>query len=109
MNMQFHCKLPIPMEVKKQYPASEQVLQIVDSYTQQIKDILSGKDERLLLIIGPCSADNSEALLQYCYKLKQVSDKVKSKILINKLFFFVLLTVRYLRSFIIFVDYYFLI
>ena len=82
MNMQFHCKLPIPMEVKKQYPASEQVLQIVDSYTQQIKDILSGKDERLLLIMGPCSADNSEALLQYCYKLKQVSDKVKSKILI---------------------------
>ena len=82
MNMQFHCKLPIPMEVKKQYPASEQVLQIVDSYTQQIKDILSGKDERLLLIVGPCSADNSEALLQYCYKLKQVSDKVKSKILI---------------------------
>ncbi|MGN1398814.1 MAG: 3-deoxy-7-phosphoheptulonate synthase [Erysipelotrichaceae bacterium] len=82
MNMEFHCKLPIPQEVKKLYPADEKVLKIVDNYTNAIKDILSGKDQRLLLIIGPCSADNSQAVLQYCYQLKQLALKVKDKILI---------------------------
>lgn len=82
MNMIFEKKLPIPMEVKEMYPLSEELKEIVKQRDIELKKILSGEDNRLILIIGPCSADNAESVVDYIKRLKVVSDKVKDKIFI---------------------------
>lgn len=82
MNMNFIRKLPIPKEIKEQYPLTEEMAKIKKERDAQIKDILSGKDSRLLVIIGPCSADNEESVLDYLGRLKRVDEKVKDKLMI---------------------------
>ena len=82
MNMIFDKKLPIPMEVKEMYPLSASVQQTVEQKVAQLKRILSGDDDRFLLIIGPCSADWEESVLDYVHRLAPVQEKVKDKIMI---------------------------
>ncbi len=82
MNMQFYRKLPIPMEIKEQFPASAEVITAREATVKQLKDILSGNDNRFILIIGPCSADHENSVLDYIYRLRGVAEKVKDKILI---------------------------
>ena len=82
MNMDFLRKLPIPMDVKGQYPVTEEMAKIKASRDREIADVFSGKSDKFVLIIGPCSADNSEAVLDYIGRLKTVADKVKDKIIV---------------------------
>jgi 3-deoxy-7-phosphoheptulonate synthase len=82
MNMEFKCKLPIPSEVKDKYPISKEIQDIVVARNNQIRDIISGKQKKLLLIIGPCSADNEESVIDYISRLKDVQNKVNEKIFI---------------------------
>ncbi len=82
MNMKFYRKLPIPKEVKAQFPVTEEMEKIKLDRDNQIKDIFTGKDERFILVIGPCSADNDVSVLDYIGRLKKVSEKVSDKILI---------------------------
>ena len=82
MNMDFERKLTIPMEVKEMFPADESVRKIVADRDSQIKRILSGEDDRILLIIGPCSADNEDSVLDYILRLRRLQDEVEDKILI---------------------------
>ncbi len=82
MNMDFLRKLPIPMDVKGQYPVTEEMAKIKAERDREIADVFSGKSDKFVLIIGPCSADNSEAVLDYIGRLKTVADKVKDKIII---------------------------
>lgn len=82
MNMIFERKLPIPMEVKKMYPLSAESAKIVTERDAQIADIFTGKDDRLLLIIGPCSADNEDSVLDYITRLRVLQEKVEDKIFI---------------------------
>ncbi len=82
MNMIFERKLPIPMEVKEMYPLSAESAKIVAERDAQIADIFTGKDDRLLLIIGPCSADNEDSVLDYISRLRTLQDKVEDKIFI---------------------------
>ena len=82
MNMQFYRKLPIPMEIKEQFPLSAEAKAARENCVLSIKDILSGKSDKFILIIGPCSADNEDSVLDYLYRLRRVSDKVSDKILI---------------------------
>lgn len=82
MNMQFMGKLPIPKEIKEQYPLSKEAADIKAQRDKEIKNIFEGTDDRMLLIIGPCSADNPEAVLEYISRLKNVQDKVADKLLI---------------------------
>ena len=82
MNMNFERKLAIPMEVKEMYPLDARLAEIVADRDRQIKDILSGKDDRLLLVIGPCSADRKDSVLAYISRLRKVEDRVKDKIFI---------------------------
>ena len=82
MEMEFLRKLPIPREVKEQFPLSDKVKKIKEERDQIIKNILAGKDNRLLLIIGPCSADNEDAVLDYISRLRKVQDKVIDKVYI---------------------------
>ena len=80
MNMDFERKLSIPMEVKEMFPCDEKVKKTVEEGTEKIKDIIAGTDDRTLLIIGPCSADNEDSVLDYISRLRSVQEKVKEKI-----------------------------
>ncbi len=82
MNLQFIGKLPIPQEIKAQYPVSAEAAAVKAKRDQQIKNIFAGTDHRLLLVIGPCSADNEEAVLEYISRLRKVADQVADKIFI---------------------------
>lgn len=80
--MNFNRKLPIPKEIKELYPVTEKVAEIKAQKDKEIRDIFEGKDKRLLLIIGPCSADKEEPVLDYIGRLVSVQEQVKDKIFI---------------------------
>lgn len=82
MNMEFIRKLPIPMEIKKQYPMTEEMVKLKEDRDEQIKKILDGRDDRLLVIIGPCSADNEDSVLDYLGRLKKLDEQVNEKLMI---------------------------
>lgn len=82
MNMNFKRKLPIPMEIKEQYPITYKLEQMKEKRDKEIKDIFESKDDRFILIIGPCSADNDDSVIDYISRLRTVQDKVEDKILI---------------------------
>ena len=80
--MQFIRKLPEPMEIKQEIPLKEEFRKLKEKRDQEIADIMTGKDDRFLLIIGPCSADNEPAVLDYCSRLAKVADEVKDRLFI---------------------------
>jgi len=82
MNMDFYRKLAIPSEVKRQYPAADSVLATVARKRAELIDIFEGRSDRLVLIIGPCSADNEDAVMDYMSRLVPVQEKVSDKIMI---------------------------
>lgn len=82
MHMDFEKKLTIPMEAKKLYPLDEKSEAIVERRDREIKAIFRGEDERLILIIGPCSADREDSVMDYITRLREVQEKVKEKIYI---------------------------
>ena len=82
MNMSFKRKLPIPMEVKEQYPITPDLRAIKTKRDQEIKAIFEGKDDRFILIIGPCSADKDDSVMDYISRLREVQEKVSDKIFI---------------------------
>ncbi len=82
MNMNFKRKLPIPMEIKEQHPITYKLEQMKEKRDEEIKSIFEGRDDRFILIIGPCSADNDDSVIDYISRLRGVQDKVSDKILI---------------------------
>ena len=82
MSMQFYRKLPIPKDIKEEYPISEKMAQTKKQRDDEIRAVFEGKSDKFLLIIGPCSADNRESVLDYISRLRLVQDKVEDKILI---------------------------
>ncbi len=82
MNMEFMGKLPIPQEIKAQYPLSEEAAEVKGQRDRQIRAVFEGKDDRMVLVIGPCSADREDAVLAYIEKLREVQDKVQDKLII---------------------------
>lgn len=82
MNMIFKRELFSPQEVKEMYPVSPEALLAKKANDQQIRDVLRGASDKLILIIGPCSADREDAVLDYIGRLRPVQDKVKDNIVI---------------------------
>lgn len=82
MGMLFERKLPIPQEIKQQYPLDERLSKVVKDRENEIKNIFSGKSDKFVLIIGPCSADNEDSVIDYISRLRKVQDKVNDKIFI---------------------------
>lgn len=80
--MQFIRKLPEPAEVKREVPLSAKGQAVKEERDRIIADIIEGKDDRFLLIIGPCSADNEPAVLDYCTRLAAAAEKVKDRLFI---------------------------
>ena len=82
MSMDLLVHLPDPEEIKKKYPASEKVKEIKAQRDKEIADVFTGKSNKFLLIIGPCSADKEEPVIDYISRLVPVQEQVKDKILI---------------------------
>ncbi|MBR2926474.1 MAG: 3-deoxy-7-phosphoheptulonate synthase [Clostridia bacterium] len=82
MNMKFYRKLPIPMDIKAELPLSDEMVARRDACIADMKQILRGKSDRFLLIIGPCSADNEESVLEYISRLRTVQDQVADRVMI---------------------------
>ena len=82
MQMNFHRKLPIPKDVKKEYPLTQRMEQVKAARDQSIKAVFDGSSDKFLLIIGPCSADHSEPVLEYISRLRRIEDQVSDKIII---------------------------
>ena len=80
--MQFHRKLPIPQEIKKQFPLSEKAAAVKAVRDEQIAKVFTGESDKFLLIIGPCSADREESVMDYVSRLVRVQEEVKDKIII---------------------------
>ena len=76
MNMDFERKLAIPMEVKEMYPLTGKMDKVVEEKRAQIQAVFEGRSDKLLLIIGPCSADNEESVSDYIGRLSPVQEKV---------------------------------
>lgn len=82
MSVEFIRQLAHPAEVKELCPLTGSVGKVVEEKTAQIEAILSGRDNRMVLIIGPCSADNEDSVIDYISRLCPIQEKVKDKILI---------------------------
>ena len=82
MSMNFHRELPIPQEVKKEYPLTEKMVQTKAQRDESIKAVFDGHSDKFILIIGPCSADHSEPVLEYISRLRKIEEQVSDKIII---------------------------
>ena len=82
MAMNFVKKLPIPAEVKKMYPLSDRVVEIKKKRDAEIRDVFTGASDKFILIIGPCSADNVDSVLDYIHRLAKIQDKIGDRILL---------------------------
>jgi len=82
MDMKFIRKLPTPQELKEEFPISAEIAAAKEKRDQEIRRIFTGESDKFLLIIGPCSADNEDAVLDYMNRLAKVAEKVQDKIFI---------------------------
>lgn len=81
MSMNFKRKLPIPQEVKQEFPLTDKMIQIKADRDAQIKSVFDGSLDKFILIIGPCSADHSEPVMEYISRLRKIQDQVSDKII----------------------------
>ena len=82
MNMNFKRKLPIPKEIKEMYQISESGAIAKEKNDAEIAKIFTGESDKLLLVIGPCSADREDAVIEYINRLRVLQEKVQDKIVI---------------------------
>ncbi len=80
--MKFLREMPKPEEIKREYPVTDEIAAIKKERDESIKAVLSGKSNKFLLVIGPCSAEHEDSVIDYITRLKKVSDKVADKIVI---------------------------
>ena len=81
-NMIFKRKLPIPKEIKEQYPLTAELAQVKARWDKEIADVFTGKSGKMVLIIGPCSADREDAVLEYCERLAKLQEAVSDKLVL---------------------------
>lgn len=81
-NMEFKRKLPVPKEIKEQYPLTAELSRIKETRDEQIADVFTGKSDKMVLIVGPCSADREDAVLDYCQRLARLQEVVFDKLIL---------------------------
>ena len=82
MGFDFLTKMPTPGEIRSQYPITAYIRDRKEDRDEQIRKILTGEDDRFLAIIGPCSADNEDAVIDYTLRLARMQEKIADKVLI---------------------------
>ena len=80
--MEFYRKLPIPKDIKAEFPITKEMEATRENYLSEMKQIFTGESDKFMLVIGPCSADREDAVLDYIYRLRKLQDKVSDKIFI---------------------------
>jgi len=82
MSFEFVRRLPTPTEIREQYPVPEKLQELKKERDKEICDVIAGKSDKFLVIIGPCSADNEEAVVDYTNRLSRIYDKVKDRVIL---------------------------
>ena len=82
MDTKFERQIAVPMDVKEMYPLTGTMSEVVDNTVQELKNIFSGKSDKIIMVIGPCSADNEDSVIDYISRLRPIQDDIKDKILI---------------------------
>ncbi len=81
-NLTFYRKLPIPKEIKAEFPLSERLAAVRQRQIDEMRDIFEGKSDKLMLVIGPCSADTEKPVLDYVTRLARLQEQVKDKLML---------------------------
>ena len=82
MQMNFHRKLPIPKDVKTEYALTKRMEQVKAARDESIRAVFDGSSDKFILVIGPCSADHREPVLEYISRLRTIQEQVSDKIII---------------------------
>lgn len=82
MGMKVNAELPLPADLKAEYPLSENIFKIKEKRDQEIRDIFTGKSDKFIVIVGPCSADNEDSVCEYVNRLAKVNEKVSDRLMI---------------------------
>ena len=82
MAMRINKTLPSPKELKVEYPLSEKLAVMKARRDQEIKDVFTGKSDKFLVIVGPCSADNEESVCEYVNRLSRINEKVSDRLIL---------------------------
>ncbi len=82
MGMKVNAELPLPADLKAEYPLSENIVKIKEKRDQEIRDIFTGKSDKFIVIVGPCSADNEDSVCEYVNRLAKVNEKVSDRLMI---------------------------
>ncbi len=82
MSFDFIRKLPTPTEIREQYPVPAELQEFKKKRDREICDVIAGRSDKFLVIIGPCSADNEEAVVDYTNRLSEVAEQVKDKLIL---------------------------
>lgn len=82
MSMKQNRELPIPADLKTQYPLSPAVQELKARRDAEIRAVFEGKSDKFLVIVGPCSADNQDAVLEYVHRLARVNEQVGGKLVL---------------------------
>lgn len=82
MGMKVNAELPLPADLKAEYPLSENIIRIKEKRDREIRDIFMGKSDKFIVIAGPCSADNEDSVCEYVSRLARVNEKVSDRLMI---------------------------
>ncbi|WMC92904.1 3-deoxy-7-phosphoheptulonate synthase [Kineothrix sp. MB12-C1] len=82
MSFEFVQKLPTPDEIRSEFPVPARLNELKKERDAQIRDVITGKSNKFLVIVGPCSADNEDAVCEYVSQLSKVNEKVKDKLIL---------------------------
>ncbi len=82
MSFEFLRKLPTPDEIKEEFPLPKNLINLKKERDEEIKKVFTGESDKFLMVIGPCSADNEDAVCDYVSRLAKVQDKIADKIII---------------------------
>lgn len=82
MAMEFKRRLPIPMEIREEMPLSAELTAKKQAFDAEVAKVFTGEDARKALIIGPCSADREDSVLEYMNRLAKTAEEVKDKLII---------------------------
>ena len=82
MSLEFLNQLPTPADIKRDYPLSPELRELKKHRDLMISDVITGKDSRVLVIIGPCSADNEDSVCDYVSRLTKIQEDVKDQVIL---------------------------
>lgn len=82
MGMKINAELPLPTDLKAEYPLPEKICRLKEKRDREIRDIFTGKSDKFVVLVGPCSADNEDSVCEYVSRLAEVNEKVSDRLMI---------------------------